>query len=385
MSESFVYLDDQIAGAARFYDQPVRRIVCYDASDVDTCFADVGRCLAEGLHVAGYASYELGYALEPKLAALMPARRDLPLLNFAAFERCRHDICPPSGSGGAFVGPIAPAWSQVDYADRFARAMAYIRAGDVYQINLTFPMIGEFAGDAVSLYLRLRTSQPVRYGGVVQLDGPSVVTLSPELFFRTAKHEIHVRPMKGTAGRGLTGLEDRRLADDLRKEEKSRAENLMIVDLLRNDLGRVCRIGSVDVTDLFTVETFPTLHQMTSGIRAELNDDVDIAGVFRSLFPCGSVTGAPKIRAMEIIRELEPAPRGVYCGAIGFMDPNGTACFNVAIRTASLFGGGRIVYNVGSAVVADSRADAEYRECLLKAKIMTMTSHETVATLAAST
>ena len=177
--------------------------------------------------------------------------------------------------------------------------------------------------------------------------------------------------MKGTAARGATDRADAAVAQQLRTDEKSRAENLMIVDLLRNDLGRISEIGSVEVTDLYSIETYPTLFQMTSGIRSRLRDDVGVRDLFRSLFPCGSVTGAPKIRAMEIICEIEAGPRGPYCGAIGFIDPDGIACFNVAIRTMSVFDRARVVYNVGSAIVWDSQARAEYEECLLKARFLT--------------
>ena len=376
MTEPFVYLEDQIAGQERFYSAPVRRITAHRLDDVEPCFAVMAECLDQGLHLAGYASYELGYGLEPKLAGLLPTGRLTPLLDFAAFERVQ-DRRPVAFDGDAACafGTLQPAWSLDDYVSRFERVMDYIRAGDVYQINLTFPLTGTVDGDAIGLFHQLRQRQPVRYGGIVSLSTPAIVTVSPELFFRLDGRRIRVRPMKGTAGRGASQADDVAIARAMQADEKSRAENLMIVDLLRNDVGRVTEIGSVEVTDLFTVETFPTLHQMTSGIEARLCDDVDIPQVFRSLFPCGSVTGAPKIRAMEIIREIESEPRGAYCGAIGYIEPSGEACFNVAIRTVSLFSDGRFVYNVGSAIVSDSRAHSEYEECLLKARVMTST-HE---------
>jgi len=377
MTNQFVFLDDRLAGTQRLYADPVRRIVCHDPGDVDACFADMAGCTADGLHLAGYASYELGYALEPKLAPLMPARRDTPLIDFAAFDGVdtRAMNLPAPVGDTASLG-LTPAWTEPAYTARFDRVMDYIHAGDVYQVNLTFPMTGTFGGDIRALYAILRDRQPVGYGGIVSLGEPAVVTLSPELFFKTDGRDIRVRPMKGTAKRGLTAADDRRIADAMRRDEKSRAENVMIVDLLRNDLGRVSEIGSVEVTDLFTVETYRTLHQMTSGIRARLDKDVRLDTLLRSLFPCGSVTGAPKIRAMEIIRDIEDGPRGAYCGAVGYIDPAGKACFNVAIRTLSVFADNRAVYNVGGAIVADSQARAEYQECLLKAKIMAATDDE---------
>ena len=200
--------------------------------------------------------------------------------------------------------------------------------------------------------------------------GFNVLSLSPELFFRREGKHMSTRPMKGTAPRGRTPREDARLRTWLAMDEKQRAENLMIVDLLRNDLGRVAKIGSVEVTDLFTVETYRSVHQMTSGISAELRSDMGLKDMLRALFPCGSVTGAPKVRAMEIIHELEPAPRGVYTGAIGHITPSGDAQFNVAIRTVVLDADGGEM-GIGSGIVANSKADSEFEECLLKAQFLT--------------
>jgi len=213
--------------------------------------------------------------------------------------------------------------------------------------------------------------QPVTFGGIVALGPETVISLSPEIFFDKSGVDIRVRPMKGTAKRGHLPIEDMARARRLGEDIKNRAENLMIVDLLRNDLSRLSEIGSVKVTDLFTVETYPTLHQMTSGIEARLRPGTTIAQLFAGLFPCGSVTGAPKIRAMEIIRELESAPRGVYCGSLGVIAPDGAMRFNVAIRTLTLFEDRSLLCNVGSAVFADSQADEEYAECLIKAAFLT--------------
>ena len=247
--------------------------------------------------------------------------------------------------------------------------MAYIRAGDVYQINLTFPLRGTYQGSAAALYQQLKSKQPVRYGGVISLGGDDIVTLSPELFFEKDGGAISMRPMKGTIERGSNMKEDAAFAEVLQQDEKNRAENLMIVDLLRNDLSRIAKPGSVKVDDLFSIETYPTLHTMTSGIKARL-DDVGFTEILRALFPCGSVTGAPKIRAMEIIDELEDGPRGAYCGALGLIDPDGFMRFNVGIRTLTLGADGSCEYRVGSGVVADSNGADEYKECLLKASFL---------------
>ena len=228
-----------------------------------------------------------------------------------------------------------------------------------------------FSGDPVALYSALRRKQRVEYGALIGAGDFQVLSLSPELFFRREGKHLTSRPMKGTAPRGRTPREDARLKTWLTVDEKQRAENLMIVDLLRNDLGRIAKIGSVEVTDLFTVETYRTVHQMTSGITAELRADMGLKDMLKALFPCGSVTGAPKVRAMEIIRELEAHPRGVYTGAIGHIAPNGDSQFNVAIRTLFIDADGAGEMGIGSGVVSDSKADAEFEECLLKAHFLT--------------
>ena len=333
-------------------------------------FSAMERARASGLWLAGYASYELGYALEPRLRPLMPAKRAGPLLCFGAFRAPGGDDWTARARHSAEIS-LAPEWSAADYASRFEQVIAYIRAGDVYQINLTFPMRGAFHGDPLALYARLRARQPVALGGVFALGAETIVCCSPELFFETEGRTARVRPMNGTERRGAGPYEDMWRARLLQTEEKAKAENLMIVDLLRNDLGRLAEIGSVKVTDLFSVAAYPTLHQMTSGIEARLRGGLTLFDLFKGLFPCGSVTGAPKIRAMEIIRELEIAPRGAYCGALGFVAPNGDARFSVGIRTLTISPEGAATLNVGSAVVADSQAEAEYEECLLKASFLT--------------
>jgi para-aminobenzoate synthetase component 1 len=249
----------------------------------------------------------------------------------------------------------------------------YIGAGDCYQVNLTFPMQASLqAGTPLGLYGALRARQSVGHGAYVDLGpsaGPVLVSRSPELFLRlTPEGRIEARPMKGTAPRDPDPVRDGELAEDLRASEKGQAENLMIVDLLRNDISRIARVGSVRVPRLFAVESYATLHQMVSTVVGELAEPASLPGLMAALFPCGSITGAPKIRAMEIIAELEPNPRGAYCGAIGWMGPDGAGSFNVAIRTLSLFPGGEVVLNVGGGIVQDSEEEAEWQEALLKAR-----------------
>ena len=259
------------------------------------------------------------------------------------------------------------------YGAAMDQVMAYIAAGDCYQINLTFPLATHLlSGTALGLYGALRARQVVGHGAFVDLGvGPVLISRSPELFIRLdAAGRIEARPMKGTAPRDADPVRDAELAEELRASAKGQAENLMIVDLLRNDISRISRVGSVKVPELFAVEHYATLHQMVSRVVGQLVDAPSLAGVVNALFPCGSITGAPKIRAMEIIHQVEPHPRGAYCGAIGWMAPDGAASFNVAIRTLSLAPDGAITLNVGGGVVQDSTTEGEWEEALWKARYM---------------
>ena len=382
----FVLLDDSLTpsgqtalGTSLLFDAPERIVPAYEPSEVEGSLDAVTEGLARGLHAAGFFSYELGYCLEPRLQALLPKERRQPLLWIGLFRAPRRldDAATRAwlDANGAVqpssISDLKLSWTREQYGRAFAAVEDYIAAGDVYQINLTLKYLFAFAGDPVALYAALRRKQRVEYGALIAADF-HVLSLSPELFFRREGRHMSTRPMKGTAPRGRTPREDARLRTWLAMDEKQRAENLMIVDLLRNDLGRVAKIGSVEVTDLFTVETYRTVHQMTSGITAELRGDMGVKDMLHALFPCGSVTGAPKVRAMEIIRELEGEARGVYTGAIGHIAPNGDCQFNVAIRTIVL-SGGRGEMGIGSGVVADSKVDAEFEECLLKARFLTDT------------
>ncbi len=364
-----ILFDDQVSGTVRVYNRPSDIITAWTEDEARQAFSKIQSYLDSGYYVAGFCAYELGHIFEDKLRAIIPDNPDLPLLRFGIFKSFQtvseslFNPCaqPPSLS-------LNPAWSEAEYLKQFERVIGYIRAGDVYQINLTFPMTGEYDGTGIDLYTCLRKRQPGQFGGVLSFSDFDLVSLSPELFFRTENRTINLRPMKGTAKRLSDQDADLALKNAMRADDKSRAENLMIVDLLRNDVSRLAEKGSVRVPELFALETYPTLHQMTSRIEARLRKDVSVEDLFRSLFPCGSVTGAPKIRAMEIIQELEARPRGAYCGAIGFIDPSGESCFNVAIRTFTLKNR-HISYPVGSGVVLDSDGPSEYAECLLKAEV----------------
>jgi para-aminobenzoate synthetase/4-amino-4-deoxychorismate lyase len=388
----YVLLDDSLTpgGRSLLFTAPEAIVAAYTADEVEAALDRVSAGLAHGLHAAGFVAYELGYCLEPKLQCLLPTDRNVPLVWIGLFgaPRALDDsgtrawIEEHGGAERAKISDLKLSWGRPQYDRAFAAVQDYIAAGDVYQINLTLKYHFAFEGDPVAFYAALRRKQRVAYGALIRTGDLDVLSLSPELFLRREGKHMSTRPMKGTAPRGRTPREDSRLKTWLAMDEKQRAENLMIVDLLRNDLGRVAKIGTVEVTDLFTVETYRSVHQMTSGISAELRSDMGLKDMLRALFPCGSVTGAPKVRAMEIIRELEGAPRGIYTGAIGHIAPSGDQQFNVAIRTVVL-SGAKGEMGIGSGIVADSKVDAEFEECLLKAHFLTRvdTPFELIETL----
>ncbi len=349
-----------------WFQAPTGLVTAWHPHEVPAALQALDDARAQGFWLAGYASYELGYALEPKLAALMPADRRVPLLCFGTYDS------PSAGGlqpGAAQLAPFAPRWDQARYARAFDQIRSYIGAGDIYQANLTMALDASCAGDAQALYHALSAQQSVGHGALVlQDDLPDLLSRSPELFFRTdAQGGIETRPMKGTQPRSADPAEDAKRRDFLAADEKNRAENLMIVDLLRNDISRVSQVGSVKVPELFKVETYATVHQMVSLVAAQLRPDVGLAQIFGALFPCGSITGAPKMRAMQIIQEQEEGARDIYCGSIGWAAPDGRSEFNVAIRTL-MIEQGRAVLNVGGGVVWDSTAPSEYEEAMWKAR-----------------
>ncbi|MEJ0025087.1 MAG: aminodeoxychorismate synthase component I [Rhizomicrobium sp.] len=370
-SSPTVILDDATPGAERLlrFGAPDAVVQARRPDEVPAALARIEAALAAGRHVAGWFGYELGYVLEPHLAPLRWPDDRAPLLWFGIFDAPESvSRAGLAAAGRAYAGPLRHEWDEAAYGRRFDRVHAYIGAGDIYQANLSFRSRFAFAGDPLALYLRLRDRAQAAHGAYIDDGERQILSLSPELFFRIAPQgRIWARPMKGTAPRGADELSDARARAALAVSPKDRAENLMIVDLVRNDIGRLALIGSVAVEDLFAVETYPTLHTMVSTVTAQLKPGTRVEQIVRALFPCGSITGAPKIRAMEIIRELEQSPRGLYCGAIGHFAPDGSASFNVAIRTIAIERG-RGTLGIGGAVVQDSRADAEYAECLLKAR-----------------
>ncbi len=380
-SQPFILLDDaRPDGAeARLFHAPVEIIAARRIRDVADALAKVEAAQQAGHHVAGFMGYEAGAAFENRLTPLVrePDDGELPLLWFGIFETVERilaaDIAAllPNPEGG-YAAPPRPRPSQRKYEAALATVQDYIAAGDIYQANMTFQCDVALAGDPLANYARMRSASRAGYGGVVWTGEHWLLSLSPELFFSLTDGKLTARPMKGTAARETDAKADEVARETLQSDPKQRAENLMIVDLLRNDLSRVAAEGSVAVPSLFHVETFPTIHQMTSTVTATLAPGKSATDVVRAIYPCGSITGAPKIRAMEVIDELEAAPRGAYTGSIGWLGPNGDAAFNVAIRTLVLCGGeNRATLGLGSGIVADSQPGEEWRECLAKGAFVT--------------
>jgi para-aminobenzoate synthetase / 4-amino-4-deoxychorismate lyase len=378
-----VLLDDaRVAGAsdAHLFENPAEVFVARRPEEVAGILAAADQArLARGGTLAGYIAFEAGFALEPRLAPRAAARTGAagPLVWFGRFEDQRtipagevEDFLAERAGGAASLGPLEPQIGPAAYDAAFAALQQAIAAGDIYQANLTFPLAGGFTGDPLALYAALRPAASAGYGGVV-FDGDRwLLSLSPELFVSLRGREAKVKPMKGTRARAGDPASDEAIRQELAGSEKDRAENLMIVDLLRNDLSRVAKAGSVRVEDAFAVESYPTVHQMVSTVRARLAEDVGAIGLLTALFPCGSVTGAPKIRAMELIAEVERDARGPYCGALGRIEADGSAAFNVAIRTLRLTeienARGKAELGVGGAIVAGSDPRAEWREAITK-------------------
>ncbi|HEX8190808.1 MAG TPA: aminodeoxychorismate synthase component I [Pyrinomonadaceae bacterium] len=350
------------------FTNPVEVVSAHSHEEVRPALRRVERAAAEGLYAVGFVAYEAAPAFDRALAVKRHSA-GLPLLWFGLFE----SPSKAEPAGGEFrVSGWAPSVARARYERNVEAVREAIARGDTYQVNYTLRLRARFEGDDFAFYERLRAAQRTRFGAYVNAGRFRVLSASPELFFRRRGRLVETRPMKGTAARGRWQEEDEAAAARLRASEKERAENLMIVDLLRNDLGRVAETGAVKVEELFRVERYPTVLQMTSAVAATLREGVTLEELFAALFPCGSVTGAPKVSTTRVIAALEDSPRGVYCGAVGFVAPGGDAAFNVAIRTVVVDKEtGRAVYGVGGGVTWDSTPGGEYAEVLQKAKLLT--------------
>ncbi|MEO6152404.1 MAG: aminodeoxychorismate synthase component I [Croceibacterium sp.] len=383
-SRPFVLLDDarEVGPSdAHLFENPRAVFVARRPDEVLAVLAAAdAACRASGGTLAGYLAYEAGLALEPKLQPLAAERTGAngPLVWFGLFDSATRIaaadvpawLAARGGRGRASIGPLQPQLSVGGYLDAFGTLNEAIRAGDIYQANLTLPLAGPASGDPVAIYAAIRPTARAGYGGLIFDGSHWLLSFSPELFFSLKGRAAKVKPMKGTRPRGTSEAEDRALAAELAASVKDKAENLMIVDLMRNDLSRVAEAGTVRVEHPFAIETYPTLHTMVTTVLADLLPGKTAIDVLRALFPCGSITGAPKIRAMELIAKVEREARGPYCGAIGRIGPGEDAAFNVAIRTVRLTPGENdrhaAVLGVGGAIVADSEGMSEWRETQVK-------------------
>ncbi len=336
--------------------------------DPDSFFSKAQNYLKKGHWLCGYFAYEFGYFLEPALKSLRE-KNDFTLawLGVSKKPLIINNIknTPRLHQPNYAISDTSSNVDQSQYSKAIQKIKHYLEEGLTYQVNYTFKIKFKFCGNACDLYFNLRDSQPTPYAALINTGCDEFLSLSPELFFRIKGKHIIARPMKGTIQRGKTANEDKEVCAILKKSPKIQAENVMIVDLLRNDLGRISK--KVWVPKIFEVEKYKTLHQMTSTIQASLKPDLSLKDIFSSLFPCGSVTGAPKIKTMQIIKELEKDRRGIYTGAIGYISPERNACFNVAIRTIHLKGE-KGELGVGGGIVYDSLEESEYDEAMLKAK-----------------
>lgn len=356
-------------GGRSFAATPEETIVAHRVGEVRAALRAVQAAVQAGYTAVGYLSYEAAPAFDAALTVRDGAQ--MPLLWFGLFRDPQPSS--PTAPAGAFrLSDWQPATPREEYDAGIAAIRAAIARGATYQVNHTLRLRATFAGDDLAFYHRLCAAQQPAYCAYLNLGRYRVLSASPELFFHWRAGELITRPMKGTVRRGRWRGEDEELAAWLAASEKNRAENVMIVDLLRNDLGRVAELGSVQVPRLFDIERYPTLFQMTSTVSATPRPDLTLEELFAALFPCGSITGAPKVSTMRLIAQLERDPREVYCGAIGYISPNGEAMFNVAIRTVWLdMERGTAEYGVGGGITWDSTAEEEYREALTKAALLT--------------
>lgn len=370
--------------------KPVGVMSANHSSEIPLLFSRLETALASGFHVAGFVSYECGYHFEPFPGARLSSE-ELPLAWFGIYPSpIVFDHAQGCFTGPGLLSPVAAGPEKIpaaladgaaleitkdEYCAKILEIKERIASGETYQVNFTDRVSFPLRTSAATAFEALSRHQTVAYGALINMADLHILSFSPELFFRIRDGRIWTRPMKGTMPRGLDAYEDAQATLRLQNDEKNRSEHVMIVDLLRNDLGRICKVGSIKVEDLFSVEQYETLLQMTSTVSGTLRPGISYYDIFRSMFPGGSVTGAPKIRTMQIIREIERNPRGIYTGAIGFISPRGSSVFNVAIRTLVIKGGGAQM-GVGGGIVADSEPMEEYRECLLKAAFLTRTQRD---------
>ena len=362
-------IDFKELGLRHIFTKPIKELKTRDLDQVETLLREAEAYQEAGYYAVGYVSYEAAPAFEKKLAVHPAPLMGEYLLYFTIHEKVETLPFPED-----YEALDLPAnWQEEVEAPAYQKAIEtihhHIRQGDTYQVNYTVQLSQELKADPLAIYNRLVVEQKAHYNAFIQHNDVSILSISPELFFEQDDRLLITRPMKGTTRRGLTNQTDLQEAAWLEADPKNRAENMMIVDLLRNDMNRISEIGSEQVAHLCQVEQYSTVWQMTSTIESRLRPEVDLVQTFQALFPCGSITGAPKISTMEIIQQTEVAPRGVYCGTIGILLPKGKRIFNVAIRTLQMLGN-QAIYGVGGGITWDSKWESEYQETKQKSAVL---------------
>ena len=347
---------------------PHKLIIAHTIEEVLPCFQLIQEAISAGFYAAGFLSYESAPAFDP--AFKVNDGHSMPLLWFGIFSEPQPQVL--NSTGDYHLTKWNSSVRKDEYQASIMAIKQAIENGDTYQANYTIRLHSQFYGDDTALFTKLKRAQSSNYCAYINTGEHSILSASPELFFHLKEEQITTRPMKGTVARGKTFDEDQEKANWLYESEKNRAENVMIVDLLRNDVGVIAEPGTVRVPKLFEIEHYPTVHQMTSTITAKLKENTQLVDIFKALFPCGSITGAPKISTMDIIANLEKSPREVYCGAIGYITPDHEAIFNVPIRTVMIdHQTGDATYGVGGGITWDSTSEDEYHEVLTKASLLT--------------
>jgi len=373
---SISQFENRLTGHALSLNGLVKRVTACQPSELDAAFAQIEQAGKHGHWVALLLAYELGEWLEPALCLPPTSYEEHPRLIALIYERMtpsrpwtEQDTAQSTDVKPSIIR-VSPCITRDQYIKNIEQIRDWIAQGEVYQVNSTFPLDVLTQGSPQSLYRQLASKHPSAFSAYIEDESRTILSFSPELFLRKQGNTLITRPMKGTAPRSTDPLLDQQAGEALFNSEKDRAENLMIVDLLRNDLGRVAEPGSVKVDALFTLEQYPSIWTMTSTIRANVKPDATLKDMLGALFPCGSVTGAPKIAAMKRIRQTEAHPRGLYCGSVGWLAPSGDFELNVAIRTLVLDEKGHGRYHVGSGIVYDSVPEREWEECQWKARIL---------------
>lgn len=365
---------------ALLFEHPMEEIICRDGRQLHECLQRIDALRRQGYYLAGYVSYEAGYFLVDKKDFItnQTEHNDVILLHMYAFKDVVkiaqtevNEYFKQLDVGDAQLKNITFGLSQADYAKGFDVIQKNIKDGNTYQINFTTKFKFDCEGRDLALYQSLRARQKVEFGAILKFSEYSVLSISPELFFKKHGQRIESKPMKGTFARHSDPIQDQAVIDFMRHDDKTLSENVMIVDLIRNDMSRITQPGSVSVKNLFEIQSYETVHQMISTVTGKVDSDISVETIFTNLFPCGSITGAPKISTMQIIESLEKEPRGVYTGAIGYITPENDMCFNVPIRTVVLNHDGQAELGVGGGIIHGSVCEEEYNECLLKAKFLT--------------